>query len=197
MENKKDNKKEIFFTERILILIAIFIISISLVALIIHSKNNGKGVIFTKNIKVYYRTYTENGGWSSWSKNGKTSGNLKADIKNIEIKVKKKNMGSVVYRITDGKELSEENDINASFKKQDINGLKVGLTDTLKKKYDICYRTYNKKNKWLEWTCNGEYSGNKDENITGVEIKIIPKNSIKYDYLKNYNESNNYPSIGF
>jgi len=69
-----------------------------------------------------------------------------------------------------------------------IFGLKMKVSNLLHNKYDICYRTYNKKDKWLNWTCNGEIAGNKEEPITALEIKIIPKGTVKFDYLKDYNK---------
>ena len=69
--------------------------------------------------------------------------------------------------------------------------------ESLNKKFDICYRTYNKKDKWLSWTCNGNISGNINENITALEIKIIPKNIVKYDWLKDYNKTLKASSIDF
>ena len=69
-----------------------------------------------------------------------------------------------------------------------IYGIEISGSDILYKKYDICYRTYNKKDKWLNWTCNDEMSGNIKEPITAIEIKLIPKVSDKKEYLRDYNE---------
>lgn len=175
------------------IFISIIAVSIFIIALlaILNSKNDG--MENTKKVSIYYKTYTNNG-WSKWSKNGITSGNYNDSIKNIKVKVKSKTNGYVVYNIYSNDEwIENEPDDN----QKDLKGLKFSNINTLNKKFDICYRTYNKKNKWLSWTCNGNISGNINENITALEIKIIPKNIVKYDWLKDYNKTLKASSIDF
>ena len=147
----------------------------------------------TKGIKVYYRTYTKENGWSKWSKNGLTSGNKEDDILNIEVKVKPKKQGGVTYNVYQ-KEWSGNTE---KLKKQKIKSVKFGLVGKMYRKYDVCYRTYNETNKWLEWACDGEISGNKTKNIKALEVKIIPKNVIKNDYLREYNSTSNNSNVGF
>ena len=71
------------------------------------------------------------------------------------------------------------------------------MTKMLGKKYDICYRTYNKKDGWLDWACNGEISGNKKYRIKNIKIKIIPKNVLKSEYLEDYKKDIKGKSKGF
>lgn len=175
------------------IFISVIAVSIFIIALlaILNSKNDG--MENTKQVKIYYKTYTNNG-WSKWSKNGITSGNYNDSIKNIKVKVKSKTNGYIVYNIYSNDEwIENEPDDN----QKDLKGLKLANVNTLNKKFDICYRTYNKKDKWLSWTCNGNISGNINENITALEIKIIPKNIVKYDWLKDYNKTLKASSIDF
>lgn len=151
-------------------------------------------------LKVYYKTYTEESGWSKWSKNGITSGNMKDNIKALKIKLGKDD--AVIYstyseekKWSDDYVSDEDDNVNT---KNSINAIQMSLFYGTNVSYDLCYRTYNKKNKWLEWTCNNdEINGNIKENITAIQIKVIPKNIVKSEYLKDYNLNKNESSIGF
>ncbi len=151
-------------------------------------------------LKVYYKTYTEKSGWSTWSKNGITSGNMKDNIKAFKIKLG--NDDAVIYstyskeeKWSDNYVSDEDDNVNT---KNSINAIKISLFYGTNISYDLCYRTYNKKNKWLEWTCNNDgINGNIKENITAIQIKVIPKNIVRNEYLKDYNLNKNKSSIGF
>lgn len=178
------NKKIIFIA--VLILIIIFSI-----ILIINSKNNLNTL---NNVKLYYRTYTKEKGWSSWSKNGEVSGNLNYDILNIEFKLKTKEKGNVIYRVYD-ENWNESNNINTKIKNEEIKALRMSLTDTLDKKYIIYYKTYNKADKWLDYSFDGIINGNANEVIKGIKIKIIPKNVVEDEWLEDYNDEK--MNVGF
>ena len=140
---------------------------------------------------VYYRVYTKENGWSRWSKNGITSGNKKDNILNIQIKTKSKYSGITSYKIynDDWSKYYDSKTEEGNFKKiknSNIKAIKIFNDSELRKKYQICYRTHNKTNKWLNWVCEDEISGNINENITAIEIKQIPNNVIKNEYLKDY-----------
>ena len=157
-------------------------------------------IIFIKNrnsVGVYYRTYTNEKNWTSWSKNSETNGTKINPIANIEIKIKNDKDGRIVYSLYRDNKWSNEYHVGSKIKNKEFSGIKIGLTDKNRRKYDICYRTYNDDNKWLEWTCSGGISGNKDKNISAIEVVIVPKNAIKYDYIKEYNQSDYDSSIGF
>ena len=141
-----------------------------------------------KNIK--YRVFIKGKGWSTWSKNGITSGNKKNDIQNIEIVVKLKNNEEMIdYYLYNNQNWINELDINKNLK--NIKGIRLALMEKkLSNKYNICYRTHTKNSKWLKWSCDGQTNGIINENINAIEIKIIPKNVIKRDYLKDYEENN-------
>ena len=184
------NIKDIFKTNIKLLMLAIIclvLFSILIIRLVTDDGTSKKGIV-----NVYYKTSSSNKILNSWKKNGKTSGNKKSDINKIEIKTKGNDYvdfniyssGTWVHKV-DNKKL------------EGIQAIKVALIDDYYKKYYICYRTYNEKNKWLEWTCNGEISGNSSQNIKAVQVKIIPKNVIKKEYLKDYEKTSNYSSIGF
>lgn len=166
-------------------IIIITVIIILIILLLLHQKNDGMEQSGIDNVR--YRVYTD-GDWSKWSKNGVTVGNKESNINKVEIKMKDDLPTVNYYYNNDWYESNEKNN--------NITGLRIINSAYYLKKYDVCYRTYNNKNKWLNWSCNGSISGNIDEPITALEIKIIPKNIVKSDYLKNYID-NNSKMIGF
>ena len=154
-------------------------------------------------MNVYYRTYSNNK-WSKWSKNGETSGDIKnsTSITNIQVKYRKKyklKKREMIYRVYDSKNdkwTDNKSDIK-NLKLEYINAIIIPDHRKTFDDYDICYRTYNNKNKWLEWSCGNLKNGNKNENVTAIQIKIIPEGVIENEYLKDYNNNDNRTSIGF
>lgn len=184
----KDKVKKIVFLVAI-----ILIIVVSIIAFINYFNNDG--MKRTKGISIYYKTYTDEDGWSKWSKNGVTSGDQVHKIKNIEVKIKSKDKGKVLYKAYINDKWG--NDLyNVLPKNNNINGVEIMATDIINRKYNICYRTYNKKDKWFEWSCDGDMNGNSQENITALEVKMVIKGAPLEDYLKDYYE-NEIKSKGF
>lgn len=148
--------------------------------------------------KISYQTYSNNH-WSKWSKNGVTSGNLKSNfgIKKIKIKLGRLDKESINYSIYSSKGWSSDISMDKTVAFDNIYGIRLSATENIMKKYNICYRTYNKKNQWMEWSCNYDINGNINEKIIAIQIKIIPKNIILNEYLKDYNKNNNLKSTGF
>ena len=187
--------KELFKNKKIILIILVFVILIVGTIILINNKNDGmdqSGILTVK-----YRTYSNKNGWSKWTKNGITSGNLSDDISNIEFKLKAKD-GTISYQtysIEDG--WSETKEIDKHYDKKNINGIKIELIDGIYKKYSICYRKYNKENKWLEWSCNGQVNGNKSQRVNGIQVKIVPRGIILRNYLKDYNSTGQNMSVGF
>jgi len=178
MKNKKNKLLLIVFIIIILILILAFLI---------------------KNIlsdKVYYRTYSEKYGWTSWVKNGKESGFEDADILKIQIKIEKHlgHKGEVFYKTYFNKDFQYDYICcgkSNSKGKYKVEAIKIMLSDDLYNNYDINYRTYSKKYGWLKYTKNEGISGVKNEGIQKIQININKKGkSIK-------DNSNNESSIGF
>lgn len=191
--NNKNFKKELNGTNKIkkqklltkkefnLLVIALLVLVSSLINLIIFNvQNNDK-------VNVYYRTYTKENGWSAWVKNGETSGNGKDSILNIEMKLKTKKNGKIIYNVFQNGKWSNFFD-ERKLKNGSISGIKASLLNDVRKEYNVYYRTYNKTNKWLEWTSNGKVSGNIKEKITKVQIKALLDDSSLEDYLKDYGE---------
>ena len=173
------------FYKKYKIFIALILLVI-LIVLLVNLITNNDGMKNKGIYNVKYRVY-QNGKWTKYSKNGMTIGDKEHPIQNIEFKYNKEKGLINYFLYTDDWSEQIYGSLESNAKK--IYGIKISDSNVLYKKYDICYRTYNKKDKWLNWTCNGEISGNKKEFITAIEIKLIPKNSVKKDYLKNY--SNN------
>ncbi|MBQ9023779.1 MAG: hypothetical protein IJ105_01000 [Bacilli bacterium] len=139
--------------------------------------------IFSKNsvANIYYRTYTKENGWTKWCKNSQicgTSNNISA----IQIKLKSNLKGDVAfntyYKDSNEKYLSS-NKISGN-KKDDIIGIRIGLTKDLGKKYNVVYRTKNKDKEWGEWVKSDTalfYSEGLSEffPIKKIQIKIEKK----------------------
>ena len=139
---------------------------------------------------IYYRTYTKENGWSKWVKDGKTSGNGKDDILNIQIKVKSKDNSRIIYRTYNiNSEWSEQKTVDSkNIKNENINAVKIVTSDNIHRKYSVFYRTYNKEDKWLEWTNDGQISGNKNETIKQIQIKLLQRDTSLEDYLEDYSK---------
>lgn len=177
--------------KQIVVMVSILLVAVLIVFLV--NKFNTDGMMQTKGVKVYYRTYTKEHGWSMWTKNGKTSGNKKDNILNIQVKVRPKKKGEVTYNVFNKKWSGNTENL----KNKKIKGIKFGLAGSINAGYRVCYRTYNDKNKWLEWSCDGIVNGNAKKNIKAVEVKIIPKDVMKYKFLRDYSTSNYGTSEGF
>lgn len=148
--------------------------------------------------KIKYRVYIQKKGWSKWVKSGVTAGNYKNPISMIQIK--QSTGDDIVFSYTpDGNKWVENLNLSADnlgTKNTTIRAVKFDTYVNQAVKYDIYYRTYNKKNKWLEWTSNYNVSGNKNEDILAFSMKIIPVNVIKSDYLKDFKD-NDKTNVGF
>lgn len=135
-----------------------------------------RGRIYTKGIKVYYRTYTKEKGWSKWSKNGQVSGDKKHNIIAAQMKVKSKSHGYIFYNVySDDWQLNNCYDeiICGNIKiNNSINRLKVVLSDTLYKRFKTNYRIYDKK--WSNYSSDFEESGKKN-NIKAIQIKVVDR----------------------
>ena len=178
-KNKKNKKQKINY----IIIGAIFLLGL-IASILIYYRFDNDGMNNKGIYNIKYRVY-QNGKWSKYSKNGMIVGDKENPIQNIEIKINDKKGQVYYYTYTN----AWSDQIYKSMKENanQIYGLDMRESNVLFQKYSICYRTYNKKDKWLNWTCNGTISGNKEEAITALEIKIIPNGGVKFDYLKDYN----------
>ena len=168
------------------IILGIIVLLTLILSMVLFFKFDNDGMSNSGIYKIKYRV-SQNDAWTKYTRNGMTIGNKENPIQNIELKINEKK--GKVYYYTYTNNWSEQTFGSLKDDAKKIYGLKINTSDVLHKKYDICYRTYNKKDKWLNWACNGEISGNKEEPITAVEIKIIPKNVVKFDYLKDFNKT--------
>ena len=182
--NIKKNKKVILILSFIIILFLILILNFL-------SKNDGMNQYGIENIN--YKVYLANKGYSKSVKNGVTAGNYKDSIKDIKINID--NRYGVITSFYSKKD--EWKEIPKIKTRDNINAIKLDLYYGQSKNYDICYRTYNQKDKWLGWSCkSNDINGNIKENILAVQIKLIPHGVVKYDYLKDY-DLNAKTNIGF
>jgi hypothetical protein len=165
-----------YLNKKILIIIIIFVVfAISLLGIFL---NNGS--IHTKGIKVYYRTYTKEKGWTSWKKNGQVSGDKKHNILAVEMKVKSKSRGYIFYNVYQKDWI--ENDCydevvcGNTKSKNGITSFRVMLSDNLYKKYNTSYKVYT--NKWYEYEKDYNIIPNINykESITAIQLKIEERN---------------------
>lgn len=197
----KLNNLDLEMQRRIVLIICAILLIITILMYVNFNINFDK--LENSDMNVYYRTYSNNK-WSKWSKNGATSGDIKnnTSITNIEIKYRKKykfKKREMIYRVYDNK-TDKWTDNKSDIKKLKLKYINAIIIPDHRKPfedYDICYRTYNNKNKWLEWSCGNMKNGNKDEKISAIQIKIIPEGIIENEYLKDYNSNDNRSSIGF
>ncbi|MBQ6220191.1 MAG: hypothetical protein IJJ47_10705 [Methanosphaera sp.] len=162
-------KKKISF---ILLLTITIIISI---ILIIYIANNNPFDSSEKYL-AKYRIYNEDG-WSEWYKDGETCGEKNKAIKAIEVAVRGDKKGNVLYNIYSEVDKFNDNDSyngdTAGNLKSSIYGIRLSLSDELYKKFNIVYRTYNKKDGWLDWTTDYRISGDNGVDIEMIEIKVV------------------------
>ena len=170
------------FYKKYKIFIALILLVI-LIVLLVNLITNNDGMKNKGIYNVKYRVY-QNGKWTKYSKNGMTIGDKEHPIQNIEFKYNDEK-GFVYYNVYTN-EWSEQQYEAMNDNLKEIKMIQVNISNILYKKYIVCYRTYNKKDKWLNWTCDSEINGNKKEPITALEVKIIPKKGKKIDYLKDY-----------
>ena len=178
--------------KKIIIFLSVFIAIVITIFVLVLLKVN-KGVIKTEGIKVYYRIYTKDG-VSKWFKNGQIAEIKQNKITGFESKIETKYNGHILYNTTSSTNDFDDNDSYdgelAGNKKDGIYGIKFNLTDELYQNYNIYYRTYNKKDGWLDWTNNYAISGDNEVDIEKIQIKVI-KNTDSID------GKTKTPSIGF
>ena len=145
------------FYKKYKIFIALILLVI-LIVLLVNLITNNDGMKNKGIYNVKYRVY-QNGKWTKYSKNGMTIGDKEHPIQNIEFKYNEEK-GYVYYNVS-GNDWSEQQYGQMKNNLENIYSLQINISNILYKKYVICYRTYNKKDKWLNWSCDGEMNENK------------------------------------
>jgi hypothetical protein len=181
-KKKKEIKKNEALLKRIkkyttnirFLVVAITVVLLSLILLVMHVFT--KDIVRTSGVNIYYRTYTTEKGWTKWSQNGQINGTDKYAIKAIEIKVKSRYKGNIFYNTYSNKKWMF-NDLysgnTSGDKKHNINKIKMMLSDTLYKKYNIKYRLLTNR-KMTEYGYNYyELSGDKE--IYKIQIVVEEK----------------------
>ena len=175
MENSKGILKR-FLKRKKIGLIILFFFLVAFLALIFITKINNKDSINTKGISLYYRVYTEDG-YSKWYKNGQIAGYNNKKILGFEAKVESDYNGNIYYNTFGIDNNFDDNDaFNGELsgdKKNNIYAIKIGITDDLYTNYKLFYRTYNKKDGWLDWASVNQISGDNEVNIEKIQIKIV------------------------
>lgn len=170
-----NNKKKMLIYGGIFLLIVICIL-----LLIFFVFNNNKYA------SIKYQVYTSKG-FSSSKKDGEIIETTEP-IKGLRIISSSKYDGLIYVDISNKNENKRCYTEDECILKENIEKLSFNLTDTLKQKYDIYYRIYSN-NKWSIWNSNSSIvEGNE---ITKIQIKLVPKNSYLEDYLDEYEVINN------
>ena len=154
------------------IVILLFVVgSITVVNFIVN-----KDVIKTEGIDLTYRIYTTDG-VSRWFKNGQVAEVKNKKVTGLESKIKTSYNGHILYNSLSSTNTFDDNDSYdgdiAGNKKDAFFGVKFNLTDELYKKYKIYYRTYNKKDGWLDWADTYMISGDNEVDIEKIQIRIL------------------------
>lgn len=176
--NLKNNKKNITIISGIIILFLIIILILKL-------------VVFTSNsfASIKYQAYTNNKAVSTYKKDGEIL-DSKNPIVGLKVLISGKYDGVVYYDISNEFESKRCYNDDICNLEQGIEKISFSLSNTLKKKYDIYYRIYSNK-KWSEWASNSTTLGEKNKEITKLQIKLVPKGAYLGDYLDEYEVINN------
>lgn len=186
---KSNNKKgKIFNILRYVLLIIVFLIVV-LIGFKIYK------IFKTEKSKanIYYRVYTKEDGWSSWKKNGQECGKTGNYIKAIQIKLDKDQGSHVFYDTYYNNKWSEKNTYDglvSGILEENINGIRIMITDDYFKKYSVYYTTHNEKDGWLHYNWNYNYSGNAKEKVDKIKVLISDKSNQKYE--RNINDEKSY-----
>lgn len=187
---KKDSKKENFIK---ILITGLIVIAVIIIFVCIINKFKTDGMQQNTNTKVYYRTYTNNG-WSKWVKDGMTSGDKKTIIKGLQIKIKSKEKGNVVFSCYYDKEWSKYyySDEKCESKGKNMTGVRINVSDKMYESQTIFYRTYNEKDGWLKWETQSKSAGTGIDSkaISAIEIKVVPRSAYYADFLRDYNKNN-------
>ena len=149
---------------------------------------------------INYRSNIDNIGWQDYVKNGETSGTTgeSKPIKKVDIVLNKyfNISGELLYDVYNSYEgwngyVSSLEDVKL---KNNIEAIKIKLTDKLSEKYDIYYRVHVQTFGWLDWTKNDSVSGtiNCFRRLEAIEIRLELKGNLEIETGNNsYKESNN------
>ncbi|MDO4807328.1 MAG: GH25 family lysozyme, partial [Coriobacteriales bacterium] len=155
-----------------------------------------------KQYDVYYRTYLQNVGWTSWAKNGESSGAIGFGygIQQIQIRLRKKTVqaltggGDIPFACLGDTDITySSRALNGSWQNPRADGAtcgtvgKSGRIDLIRAnlpasdEYGITYSVSNNANAWQAWKSDGEIAGQAGQNLTAIRFKLTGILTTYYD----------------
>lgn len=135
---------------------------------------------------VTYRVYERGIGWSGWAGNGKTAGTSGKSIATEALCVKVADLGvdgSVAYsahmqRAGWTGESTGGKAVGSAGSNLRMEAVKIHLTGTAARTYDIYYRVHSAGYGWLDWAKNGAPAGTEgySKAVEAIQVKLVRKN---------------------
>lgn len=133
---------------------------------------------------IIYSTHIQTYGWSTNSKNGKTSGTEgeKKRLESIKIQTTGIDGLGVTYSTHVQSSgwtpfVSNGNESGTVGKAKRLEAIKISLTGTQSAKYDVYYRVHAETYGWLDWAKNGEPAGTSSlaKRLEAIQIVLVKK----------------------
>ena len=134
---------------------------------------------------VTYRVYERGIGWSGWAGNGKTAGTSGKSIATEALCVKVADLGvdgSVAYsahmqRAGWTGESTGGKAVGSAGSNLRMEAVKIHLTGTAARTYDIYYRVHSAGYGWLDWAKNGALAGTEgySKAVEAIQVKLVRK----------------------
>ena len=152
-------------------------------------------------LDLNYKSYINGGNWQDYVNNGELSGTTgeAKSIKYMNIKLTnttnvKGSINYSIYNTYSGWNNYVESGTDVGKDNENIEAIKIKLTDELATKYDIYYRVHVGSVGWLDWAKNDDIAGTTGYcyPIEAIEIKLVEKGTETINTSgKKYMNSNN------
>ena len=135
------------------------------------------------NMSVMYSSYVKGDKWQNYMYDGNTSGTTgqAKPIRGIKININKRNVTGDIQYSTHVSHVGWQNYVSNNSQAgnvvNNIEAIKIKLTDDLANHYDIYYRVHVSDVGWMAWTSNDQPAGTSvgGRSVEAIEIKIIEK----------------------
>ena len=135
---------------------------------------------------IQYSSHVSDVGWTSYVKNGETSGTTGKSrrVEAYKIKINTKMSGSVNYKSYIAKrgwssETSNDSISGTTGLSRSIEAVQIKLTGDISNYYNIYYRVHVSNIGWMAWASNGQPAGclNTNQQIEAIQIVLVNKNA--------------------
>jgi len=139
--------------------------------------------------EILYSSHVSDVGWTSYVKNGDTSGTTGKSrrVEAYKIKLNSRLGGSVSYKSYIAKrgwssETSNDASSGTTGLSRSLEAIQVKLTGDISNYYNVYYRVHVSNIGWMAWASNGQAAGclNTNQQIEAIQIKLVNKNT-KFD----------------